>query len=267
MMRELHVTRGTTIFMSASNLPLRVLAEDGHLYHMYPIKKNADPNIKVASEILSNHFLHAWNIRNPLISGLYLHPQLAKDHRPQYRDGFMYVAYKKMDKAIQFSRILDDGHYWTFRSFDRPDDLIKIGLWDLWLNNEHRINDKINLLIDTTPNGRLGIIPIRHDDIIPVLIKNKWERNVTYDEGKSVLDLQLAAKTFFHLNKKLGINYWQGEFNRAIDVCQQQFTEIVKSINGSPKVDPRLWNQLYIFLFDPKRNKEVFSKFLEIMKK
>ena len=263
----MHITRATAILNSITINKLSVLAEDGHKYHINSYSNSEDVRLRIASHLLIERILHYWKLNSKYLAGIHLHSDLIKKFRPAFNERDIYTGYRCEEGYVWMSQLLDDGHYWSFKAFEKPDHFLKIGLLDLWVLNQSRSISNPGLILSPTKNGKLKVIPVDYDGLLSRLIKLKWNRNKPFTDITSILDYKLVKKAFYHLNKKMTKKEWIKYFQQSIDETRENYSKIVQSINDEVKLDKTLWNQAYIFLFDSNRNERVFNHFWNQLKR
>ena len=267
MLNELHITRASAIINPISHSMLCVLAEDGHKYHIKSYKSEHDEQLCIASFLLTQSLLSNWKLNNAFVAGIHLHPELLKHFRPNFNERNIYTGIRSENGNIWMSQLLDDGHYWSYKAFKDPDHFLKIGLFDLWTLNQARTLNNPNLVLSPMRDGKMKIIPINHRELLQGLNSVNWNRTFSLSHISSIFDFNLVKKTFYHLRNHRTKQDWNQYFQRSIDNTRDQFTDIVKHINITTKVEKTIWNQLYIFLFDNDRNERVFSHFWNLVKR
>ncbi len=267
MLNELHITRATAILKSFTQDKLCVLAEDGHKYHISSYSSQEEVQLRIASNLLSQSILNSWKLNYTYLAGIHLHPDLIKRYRPVFNEKDIYSGFRSEEGQVWMTRLLDDGHYWSFKAFENADHLLKIGLLDLWILNHSRTKAHPGLILSPSRNGKLKVIPLSYHQLLNQLVELKWDRKKSLADVRSILEYELVKKSFYHLNKNLVKKDWYEYFQDSITNTREHYTDIVERINNTVKVDKTLWNQVYIFLFDNDRNERVFNHFWNKMKR
>ncbi|KAB2908338.1 MAG: hypothetical protein LC102_03595 [Ignavibacteriales bacterium] len=148
-------------------------------------------------------------------------------------------------------------------------DLLKIGLFDIWVENIDRRGKNFNLLV-TESNKKRNIHPFDHElTFAPVIFNTEITRYQYFElyntiEGtifavKSV-EMSLRNPAIRAFIEKEFINY----FNLSVEKCQEGFEKFITDI--AEYVDLDYCKKVGSFLFDKKRNSGVLKKLGEFIR-
>ncbi|MFC6269612.1 HipA family kinase [Frigoriflavimonas asaccharolytica] len=254
---------------TTGNSPIKVIAEN---YEAYLAKnsKALNPATDIINELIANCFLKLWDLKTPDIAILdfspdLLLPEYSKSHhkssyyqKPIFGSSWLQSAFD----GTAFFKINNKFDEKVFVDFN---DLFKIGLFDIWVENDDRKPTNLNLIFLENEYEKFNIVPIDHCYIFSTM---KYQDLKPEDfmpianENLLVTDLALSFKKYKHKNRN-----WDNEdkdyFYLCISKCEKYFDEIISYI-------PKEWNfseqdaiNLQYFLFNEERNKKVFADYLE----
>lgn len=135
---------------SRGSSPIVYLCEDINYYAC----KYGKPN-NLFNEYLAASFCKIWEIPVPDFSFV----NVADEHIPQGhpKSDFSYPCFGSfyLEHAMEVSDFLNtwEGKNYEIDKIFNKTDLLKIGLFDLWLSNEDRNHNNANLLINPTSDG------------------------------------------------------------------------------------------------------------------
>jgi HipA-like kinase len=247
--------------------PLLIISDD---YEKYYVKsaRGEKPAISLINEILCHYFLKKWRIPTPDIAIIKLNPELivageySTFHKKHYYLNYTFgskalESVKEMDK---FTEIRNKNDY---KKFVNPEVLIKIGLFDIWIENTDRKPSNNNILFQFT-NNLISIYAIdnaytlnhmSYSDLRP-------EYNVTNTYNDNILETNIAKAIINQYGEKNWLKKLKYYFNDSIRKCEISFDEIIQLIPKEFGLTAEIKKYIFLFLFDKNRNKEVFNEFL-----
>lgn len=254
---------------TTGNSPVKVITED---YEMYLAKnsKLKNPACDMINELLANCFLKLWNLRTPDMAILdfsqeLLLPEYSKDnHKPAFYQKPLFGS-KWKENAIDSNNFFSLKSKYDHRNFNNPLDIFKIGLFDIWVENDDRKPTNHNLLFVENDEQKFDIVPIDHCYIFSTM---NYQNLLAEDfcpianENLLITDLAKSLKSIKHQNRK-----WDAEdkeyFYLCISECKKYFDDIIYCI-------PEEWNFTEVdaksvrnLLFNQDRNRQVFKDYLE----
>jgi hypothetical protein len=253
---ELHTT---------GNSPIKVIGSD---YNMYVAKnsKNKNPATDIINEVLAHYFLTLWEVPTPNIALItidpaHLLPEYSDNHRPHYYNNAIFAS-QWINNSVDSSILFEINKKKDYEKFNNPEILFKIGLFDIWVENDDRKPTNHNLLFQTI-NGKQNIIPIDHSFIFSTMNYSDLDPTMfspIENENIFVSNLGASLKRYKKKNKK-----WQpinrDYFYLCVQNCKQEYANIVANIPISWGFTAEHQTKLYDFLFDDERNKLVYDEF------
>lgn len=254
---------------TTGNSPIKVITQD---YTMYLAKnsKSLNPATDIINELLAHYFLKLWDLYIPDAAILDFNPDLLlpeyskMHHKPSFYTKPVYGS-KWLATAFDATRFMKTRTKVDLREFSNFNDLFKIGLFDIWVENDDRKPSNMNLIFLEDDREKFNIIPIDHCYIFSTMKYQDLRPDYfcpVANENLLVTELVQSMKRYKHENR-----VWDKEdkdyFYLCISKCAKYYDVIIRYI-------PKDWNfsaadaeSLRNFLFNDKRNKDVFADYLD----
>jgi hypothetical protein len=198
--------------------------------------KYGKPN-NLFNEYLAASFCKIWDIPVPDFSFV----TVKEEHIPvgHPKADFSYPCFG----SYYLEHALDAGEFlntWEGKNYDldkifNKSDLLKIGLFDLWLSNEDRNHNNNNLLINPIPEG-FQIVAIDHVTIFNTNSLNyKLEQLTENDSIMKTKFCNLLFKRGIKLTETL--EELEENFYLCIKECSKKFTKILSEVPNEWKID------------------------------
>lgn len=250
-----------------SQNPLLVISEDFKIYYL-KTPKSDNPEIYIIKEFICHFLLNCWSLKTPKIAALLVDPksiaiQLSPHHRSNYFSRTCFGS-ESLDKSFDFNTLLSLSSKYDYNKYKSPDDLLKLGLFDIWIENDDRKPTNPNLLIKDTGIGfdfyaidhALTFSSLEFTDLNPDLALG-----VSFKD--SILYTDLAQNVYNHSTKS--ISNWFEQINTyfylSISNSKSYFQKIIDSIPKDLGFSSQCSDSLFKFLFSDTRNKFVFEEF------
>lgn len=219
------------------------------------------------NEMIGSNFARVWELMTPPICLI----NVANSHLPDAHLNIVQPAFFQKPCFGSFylknSQVVDNTLLPSFRksSFRKKianrSDLLKIGLFDIWLGNEDRHRGNSNLLLDQSESRHYYFNVFDHGAIFNSNALHYGLELITDDE--SIICTELA-KILFSKIKNLTqiVDNIVEEFYLCIENCEQELGNILQDIPlqwGLNLVN--LEELLRTNLFDPERNKTCENHF------
>jgi hypothetical protein len=121
---------------------------------------------------------------------------------------------------------------------ENRNDLLKIALFDLWLANEDRNFNNMNLLIDV--NSSYSYVPIDHGAIFNS--KALYNRIGLLSENESLVKTDIVTLLFPKFEYPIDlILQLEESFYLCTAKCKQNYNEIVKSVPSDWDIKPQVY--------------------------
>jgi hypothetical protein len=249
--------------------PLLIIADD---FKKYIIKSTRGqiPSYNIINEFLCAYLLKLWSIPVPEFAVVTLDPGLlgGRDfsdfHKPYFYQNITFGSLC-LDKAIEMGHQRVRSKH-DLKKFNNPEDLLKIGLFDIWIENTDRKPTNNNVLLSITGNHltlnaidhAFALDSLSYSDLNSDYIVNTWNDNILEtDLAKDILSILKKEHGWKDRIARFGENYYI-----CIEKCKQNFDSIVKYIPDELGFDSALSKFVRDFLFNKSRNNNVFTEFL-----
>lgn len=254
---------------TTGNSPVKVITSD---YEMYLAKnsKSKNPACDIINEVLANCFLKLWNLKTPDMAILdfsqeLLLPVYSKDnHNPVFYQKPLFGS-KWKENAIDSHKFFSLKSKNDHRIFSDPMDIFKIGLFDIWVENDDRKPTNHNLLFVENDERKFDIVPIDHCYIFSTM---NYQDLLPEDfcpianDNLLITDLAESLKSIKHQNRK-----WDAQdkeyFYLCISECEKYFDDIIRCIPGEWNFSKEDAKSVRNLLFNRERNIQVFKDYLE----
>lgn len=194
--------------LTSGNSPIKVIGSDFNMYVVKNSKGNV-PATDIINEVLAHYFLKLWDIPTPEIAIVSIDSaHLLEEYRQQFHKERFYknevFGSRWLNNAVDSNRFFEINDKRTYSKFNNPEIIFKIGLFDIWVENDDRKPSNQNLLFETII-GKQNIIPIDYSYIFGT--QNYEELNPAsfapmYNENIFVSSLALSLKQYRKKNKK-----------------------------------------------------------------
>jgi hypothetical protein len=250
--------------------PLLVIADD---FKKYLIKstRNHRPSYYIINEFLCAYLLQIWKIPTPDFVSIKLDPFLLSGgkysdfHKPQFYNDISFGS-RWLEEGLEMEEFNRVHNKVSLRKFKNPLDIVRIGLFDIWVENTDRKPTNYNIIFSTNDH-QLIVTAIDHaftfDSVKYSDLDVKFINN-TYNEN--ILETPLAKDIIALKKKEPDRGEWTEDlkenFYLSIENCKQNFDSVVRYIPAELGFDQDLSRLVYDFLFNEERNKMVFLEFL-----
>lgn len=246
--------------------PLIVLAND---YCQYYIKNTRDkkPDYNILNEFICHYLLHIWQIPTPDIAAIRLFPErlpdnLSQRHKKHYYDTITFGS-KRIANSFELNMFVETLRKVELRKIANPEILVKLGLFDIWVENTDRKPTNSNILL-VSNNKMFEIMAIDNAFTFDSQSYNNLYLGITNTYDQNILNTDLAQSIIglYQEQDWIWTDSLKEYFYICIESCQHYFMEIVNNLPEELGFTTDLQEALKAFLFNEKRNKQVFDEFL-----
>lgn len=225
----------------------------------------AGDTMKLFCEFIAASFLKIWQLAVPEFALI----QLNYDHVKQLNIPGHYI--EKTCFGSQYSRRYQELNQFTDNPdvmkqkgyFHNRENFLKIALFDLWIGNEDRNFNNMNLLLDVE---NFDFVPIDHSGIFNS--REVKHSLVLLAENESLASTELLKLLYpkFVFTKD-SIQNLRDYFYLCTGECKEKFDEILKSVPGDWKIDlAAIGHKIYDELFSREWEDEVIKTFLDYIR-
>lgn len=251
--------------------PLLVFAEDFSPY-VLKFRNNSSDNYSIAKEFICHYLLKCWAIPTPDISGLIVDSEIAmqcdklRDREKRLINNSTCFGSRLILNAFELMNLVTAENVTAQKRIINTKDLLKIALFDIWVENDDRRPSNNNILLE--PRGKNFIInAIDHAFTFSTLIfKELQYTDVCFSHNDSILYTPLG-KSIIRKTKVDRAYYEQLKemFYLCVGNAKNNFHEIISNIPDNLFFTKEDETFLADFLFNDKRNNNVFHEFSYIV--
>jgi len=273
-MEQLLKLNAITIFKEitgTNHSPLHLLADN---YEEYFVKSTQGklPGTYLINEFLCHFLLREWDFQTPDVAVITVDPDLIRPefstkHKKSYYKNICFGS-KKLPDALEFNQFYSSPNKTEIKKIKNIQDFLKLGLFDIWIENDDRKPTNFNILLKPE-SGRYLLTPIdnasvfstlNHNDLNPSFVSCSFNDSVLYTPLAAVLHKEIKDKRGWCREMEKKFYFW-------IENCNQNYNEIISCLPKELGLSNEISNKIKDFLFNENRNKLVFSNFISRFKK
>ncbi len=252
--------------------PLKVQCDDGNIYILKK-RKHLQADTEMVSEFLCNFLCRQWGIKTPecrfvrvprelIIS----ETNLSRRHNVSHYENYLCFGSQFMPNAIDVE-LSDLTYLRGSRSiYNDMAELLKIGLFDLWVVNIDRKPTNLNLMKQIMPNGKFSFVAIDHAYAFDTLRYDQLTKDLALSCNESILFLDLSITIYKDLISQDIDNVFNTYFWDSVGRCETGLDTFLNEIANNFNEEGKYFYQLKRFLFDNDRNGTIFADFLSRLK-
>jgi hypothetical protein len=252
--------------------PLKVECDDGHIY-IVKKRKHFQTDTEMVSEFLCNYLCRQWGIKTPeckfvrVPSELIVHDSnLSSRHKEKHYENYLCFGSQFMFDAIDVE-LTDLSYVKSSRSiYNDMTELLKIGLFDLWVVNIDRKPTNLNLMKQIMPNGKFDFVAIDHAYAFDTLRYDQLTKDLELSTNESILYLDVALTIYKGLSSQDIDNVFKTYFMESISKCENGVNDFLNEIVNNFEGERKFFSHVLRFLFDKNRNGTIFADFLTRLK-
>jgi len=233
--------------------PFLVICSDSKKYLTKAVKFG-DGAYGLARELIGTAFCKIWGLADSDLSLVRVLP----DHSDGTGSGDNYslpcLGRRWIEESIELT---DKNHSAVTGKKDYAADLMKTALFDIWLSNEDRLNNNLNLLYSF---GEDAICPIDHAGIFntsfsaPLLLLSSYDSLLYSDLFSDVIR-----------SNRVPAESLRPFYDSSVGKCLNSVEEVWEMIPGEWDIDRSAFDSLMNFIFSRKWADSVFENFINIL--
>ena len=252
--------------------PLKVFADDGNTYFLKNIQGKL-PAYELASEIICYYLLNLWKIPTPQLTILQVNTQDFKDDLKRFTNRHKLTYYEVpsvgslalASPVFELNSLTEPTYDLDIQNLANPDDLWKIAIFDIWVENDDRKPSNPNLLLQITQKGT-KIYALDHAFTFLTLdykhLKPEW--GISQGFNDNILETDLAKELYkIKAKDEQFRKEVQQFFTDNVVNCKNYMDEILKNIPLEFGLDVEDHQSITNFLFDENRRQQVEDYFFE----
>ncbi|RDV11325.1 hypothetical protein DXT99_24800 [Pontibacter diazotrophicus] len=250
--------------------PLLVTGNDFADYYAKPIRTPA-PCIEIINEFLCSNLLDRLGLKTPEIRLIKIDYDLTegKNLSNRYRKEYF-------DKPFFGSKSIS-GHIEIetyFRLFNRrdlslfavPEDIIKIGFFDLWVGNKDRKPSNANVIISENEAKKFELHPIDHGAAFCYMAHREVsDVRLWLNPSFSILTTPMAKIIAKEVIGSEIDAFGNDNILRIINLCKENFNDVLASIPKDLGFSKKASKHLEEFLFNDKRNAALWERSKQLL--
>lgn len=248
--------------------PLLVICDD---YEDYLVKNDrlTVPAHTLINEVICHYLLKLWNIATPEIALINLEAATMKKdfgvrHKARYYERFAFGC-KVMRSAIDANEFLESSKKTDYNKLYKPIELARIGLFDMWVENDDRPPDLKNLMLYETEEGYRFLAIDNGMAFRTGAYSTLADLSFLPTENNYCLQSTFFKKIRHHLKDETGMLLGEKEnFYLCIASCHQYFDDIAQLLPQEWGFTKDVKSLVHNFLFNSNRNGTVFENFLKM---
>ncbi len=258
--------------------PMRVLCDDFEIYIIKTaICSKEKTYFELINEVICASLLNIWSIKSPqykfakidtLVWSNFKRSKTIPHLYEKENLSDTYFASKQISNFTEFQFYFDQ-HFKKnqIEIYEKPIDLIKIGLFDLWVCNKDRTPSNPNLLIQETKDSLLNFIPIDHTAAFAYSsdYRNLNESTLFLEDSFSILSSDFCKLLVSQLNKDELKKSLEEEFNRCVYLSLNHLRDILDLIPKEWGLTKNAKTNIINILSDKERNAKISSRVLQIL--
>lgn len=252
--------------------PLKVQCDDGNIY-IVKKRKHLQSDTEMVSEFLCNYLCRQWGIKTPeckfvsVPSELIIHdPNLSNRHKANHYENYLCFGSQFMPDALDVE-LTDLTYVKGSRSiYNDMTELLKIGLFDLWVVNIDRKPTNLNLMKQIMPNGKFDFVAIDHAYAFDTLRYDQLTKDLELSTNESILYLDVAITIYKGLSSQDIDNEFKTYFIDSISKCENGANDFLNEIVHNFEDERKFFSNVLRFLLDKNRNGTIFADFLTRLK-
>lgn len=257
--------------------PLLILGNDKNLYFAKTTSEIV-PRVELINEVICGYLAQCWGLQVPPFSLIEIpdsvvenyvseNGKLSKRYDKTLFNGNLFFGSRQI-QAIELEQYIhglkDKSDY---KLFHNPTDLIKIGVFDIWMGNKDRKPENPNVLLGS--DGKFIFQPIDHTAAFAHCTNYQQVTDIfLYLEEKfRLLNIPLV-KSIAKFETSQRLNNLKDEIDQGIAVSIQQLDFIFDQVPAVWGFSKKAKQHLKDFLSQGNRNsqmKEVFNSYLNLI--
>ncbi|MBK8623054.1 MAG: hypothetical protein IPN79_15190 [Saprospiraceae bacterium] len=252
--------------------PLKIQGDDGNIY-IVKKRKHFQADTEMVSEFLCNYLCRQWGIKTPECKFVSVSRELIMNdstlsgrHNVKHYENYLCFGSQFMPNAIDL-QLSDLNYVKGSRSlYNDITELLKIGLFDLWVVNIDRKPTNLNLMKQILPNGKFGIVAIDHAYSFDTLRYDQLTPDLELSFNESILFLDIVNAMYKEQASQDFENLYHAYFLESISRCETGIEDFLNEIKQNFQEEQEFFLHLKRFLFDKDRNGTIFADFLRRLK-
>lgn len=256
--------------------PLELFDLDGNIYYAKTTSLKV-PRVEVINELLCAYFAKCWELKVPDFALVNIGDEVVENFEKENQnlsnrykiDSFKDVDFfgsEQKNPAFELDKYIKSVSKVESKHFKSPLDLIKIGIFDLWVGNKDRKPENPNILIGGI-DGSFDFHPIDHSAAFAYCSDyNEVNDGILFLQDKYRILLIDLIKTFANFPPPSAVSSLKDEILQNMEVTIANLDFIFEQVPKEWGLSKRSKKHLKEFLSDQERNIRIASTYLEYLK-
>lgn len=254
--------------------PLLVIDKDGNQYYAKTTTFNL-PKAELINEVFCAYALQCWDLKVPPVCLIQIPYQLVEQYnrenavpisnryKLQYFGETLFFGSQNLGNAVELQDFLPGITKSQFKNLYLPQDLIKIGVFDLWVGNKDRRPENPNFLM-VFEDGKIRFCAIDHTAAFAHISDYQQVRDIMLGMKRNdgILATKLAKSIGELLPSKITKNL-RDDILTGMENVRIEFDTIVELIPKQWGFSKKAKAHLKAFFNNMERNKRIANSFID----
>jgi len=275
--KRLNAIQIISVTKTKGSSPLLVIAEDDQDYYI-KTSSSHPPKMELINEVLCAYFLKCWNILTPEVALIKIENEaleayikekghLSSRYKSTDFENEIFFGSKRINAEVEFEKYFKELYKKKdFHLLKQPLDLIKIGVFDIWVANKDRKPENPNILF--SGSQKLNIHPIDHTAAWAHISHPKEIilAKLTMEEKFRILTAPLI-KSIAKFASSTELKELQEEIGESIHKTLENIDFIFEQVPKEWGFSKNGKQSIKSILFDKERNQQITKSYLPYVKK
>ena len=269
--RQIEIQKIISEKTTKGSSPLQVLADDMNFYYAKTTTPQI-PRVELINELICAYFAQCWDLKVPIfalstISDIVIEKyisekgSLSNRYKPTSFGDNLFFASQIIEPVIELEKYILPSQQ-ELKVFYKPQDLIKIGVFDFWIGNKDRQPSNPNILIGELEK-KFNFYPIDHAAAFAYLTDYRQVKDILLSiESKNNI---LSSPIIRYISNFVGAETYgslKQEILSGIEIVLQNIDFIFEQIPSSWGFSKKQKAHLKQFLSDKERNERIVNSYI-----
>lgn len=270
--RQIEVLKIISEKATKGSAPLQVWADDMNYYYAKTTKPQV-PRVELINELICAYFAQCWNLKVPpfalttisdVVIKNYISEKcnLSSRYKPTSFGDNLFFASQDIELAIELDKYISNNQQSSFKTFEKPQDIIKIGVFDYWIGNKDRMPGNPNILIGGF-GKKFNFYPIDHAATFAYSTDYRQVTDIflSIEPKNNILSLPIVRYISNFVGAETYANLRE-EILTGIEVVLQSIDFIFEQVPSSWGFSTKQKSHLKQFLSNKERNERIVNSYL-----
>ncbi len=257
--------------------PLQVLADDGEIY-IAKTTTAAIPCVEIINEVLCGYLAQCWGLAVPPFALVRIGRSVVDSYvrkRGRLSDRYascpfnerLFFGSQWVGGQVELDTYFAGPHHpGQMQLFHKPTDLLKIGVFDLWVGNFDRKPDNPNILLSSRADERFDFCPIDHTAAFGYITNYRDVRDALLSrEPKKCILSHRFVQAIAKFTSPQQISGLRDDIQAGMNVALENMDFIFSQVPSDWGFSRKAKEHLKQFFADTVRNERVASSYLNYL--